>query len=380
MSVFEARGAGLSVDAETGRQTSANAATPTWVETETSEKPDTRTAPPSQTPASPIESLTQTDSLSLIETPDPTPNPFPVQQIRPRVEVADGPHRILTRYSRWAKAADLIVAGVASVVAVTVRLGTTPGEYLLLPFLLPLGWLAAVWLYRAYEHRFIGEGPEEFHRISRAGLLLFTAVAVLSYLTNGSFSRTIAMISVPCCVLGTMLVRRLLRGALRRARSAGRGLHRTLIVGRSDAAVNLIDSLRRTEPSFHHGMVAVGVCVPTEDVTPSHIHDVPVLGTPNDVLQSIDRVQADLVAVVSHPDLSGHALRKLSWALEERGVELLVSPGIVEVAGPRLSIRPMAGLSLLHLERPVLKGSRRVFKVLFRLRTGPFSSWFCCPR
>lgn len=103
MSVFEARGAGLSVDAETGRQTSANAATPTWVETETSEKPDTRTAPPSQTPASPIESLTQTDSLSLIETPDPTPNPFPVQQIRPRVEVADGPHRILTRYSRWAK-------------------------------------------------------------------------------------------------------------------------------------------------------------------------------------------------------------------------------------------------------------------------------------
>jgi exopolysaccharide biosynthesis polyprenyl glycosylphosphotransferase len=43
----------------------------------------------------------------------------------------------------------------------------------------------------------------------------------------------------------------------------------------------------------------------------------------------------------------------------------VVSPGIVEVAGPRLSIRPFAGLSLLHLERPVLRGSRRVFKVLF---------------
>jgi len=51
--------------------------------------------------------------------------------------------------------------------------------------------------------------------------------------------------------------------------------------------------------------------------------------------------------------------------VEERGVELLVSPGIVEVAGPRMSIRPMANLSLLHLERPVLKGSRRVFKVVF---------------
>jgi len=28
----------------------------------------------------------------------------------------------------------------------------------------------------------------EFHRITRAGLLLFTTVAVVSYLTNGSFS------------------------------------------------------------------------------------------------------------------------------------------------------------------------------------------------
>ena len=289
----------------------------------------------------------------------------PIQIIRPRIEAADGSHRILTRYSRSARMADGVVAGGAAVVAVTVRFGSTPGAYLLLPALFPLGWVTAIWLYRAYEHRFIGEGPEEFHRITRAGLLLFTMVAVLSYLSNGSFSRTIAMISVPFCVLGSMLSRRLLRAALRRARAAGRGLHRTLVVGRSDAAISLIDSLRLTERSFHHGMLAVGVCVPMDDVAPSHIHDVPVLGTPDDVLMAIGKVQADLVAVVSHPDLSGHALRQLSWALEERGVELLVSPGIVEVAGPRLSIRPMAGLSLLHLERPVLKGSRRVFKVLF---------------
>ncbi|HST80345.1 MAG TPA: sugar transferase [Kineosporiaceae bacterium] len=318
MSVFEASGAGLTVDSVTQTKSSA----------ETSQK---------QAPA--------------------PPGP-------PRIK-ADHPQRILTRYSRLARLADVLVASGAAGLAVTVRFGTAPGTYLFLPVLLPLGWVTAVWLYRAYEHRFIGEGPEEFHRISRAGLLLFTTVAVMSYLSNGSFSRTIAMISVPACVAGSMLARRLLRAALRRARAAGRGLHRTLVVGRSDAAISLIDSLRITERSFHHGMIAVGVCTPTQDVTPSHIHDVPVLGTPDDVLTAIDTVQADLVAVVSHPDLSGHALRQLSWALEERGVELLVSPGIVEVAGPRLSIRPMAGLSLLHLERPVLKGSRRIFKVLF---------------
>jgi exopolysaccharide biosynthesis polyprenyl glycosylphosphotransferase len=79
---------------------------------------------------------------------------------------------------------------------------------------------------------------------------------------------------------------------------------------------------------------------------------VPVVGTTDQVVASVDRANAHVVAIVSHPEMSGHPLRQLSWALEERGVELLVSPGIVEVAGPRISIRPVAGLSLLHLERP----------------------------
>jgi exopolysaccharide biosynthesis polyprenyl glycosylphosphotransferase len=69
--------------------------------------------------------------------------------------------------------------------------------------------------------------------------------------------------------------------------------------------------------------------------------------------------------------MSGQALRRLSWALEERDVELIVSPGIIEVAGPRLSIRPIAGLSLLHLERPSASGGRLLGKtVLDRLVGG----------
>jgi exopolysaccharide biosynthesis polyprenyl glycosylphosphotransferase len=88
------------------------------------------------------------------------------------------------------------------------------------------------------------------------------------------------------------------------------------------------------------------------------------VGDPSRVLQAVDETGAHVVAVVSHPDMSGQALRRLSWSLEERGVELLVSPGIIEVAGPRLSIRPVAGLSLLHLERPSANGGRMLGKVI----------------
>jgi exopolysaccharide biosynthesis polyprenyl glycosylphosphotransferase len=135
-----------------------------------------------------------------------------------------------------------------------------------------------------------------------------------------------------------------------------------LVVGRADAAVSVIEKLDH-EPQ--HGLVAVGACIPPVGVHVSHVHGVPVMGDPGQILEAVDELGVHVVAVVSHPDLSGHVLRRLAWALEERDVELVVSPGIVEVAGPRLSIRPVAGLSLLHLERPTITGGRRVLKNVF---------------
>jgi exopolysaccharide biosynthesis polyprenyl glycosylphosphotransferase len=58
----------------------------------------------------------------------------------------------------------------------------------------------------------------------------------------------------------------------------------------------------------------------------------------------------------------GAALRRLSWDLEGAGVDLVVAPGLVEVAGPRLHIRPMCGLPLLHVEEPTLTGAPRIVK------------------
>ena len=373
MSVFEASGGQFSLDATTVRSISAAASTafskPGTTTTEVFVRPILAPIP---TQSVPVRSTGHATSLNEAAGLRPSRSPAlsglgtgQTASTNGKLRLPDGPRRTLSRYGHRARFADIAAAGLAASLAVAVRFGTTPGSYLLLPVVLPLAWLSAVWLYRAYEHRYLGEGPEEFQRLLRAGLLLFTAVAVLSYTLNGDFSRTIAMISVPATILGSMLSRWLLRRHLQRERAAGHGLHRTLVVGRSDAAISLIDSLRTTARSFHHGLVPVGVCLSPENVTSSHVHDVPVLGTPADVLAAIDLTGADLVAVVSHPDLSGHALRRLSWALEARGVELLVSPGIVEVAGPRLSIRPVAGLSLLHLERPVLRGSRRVLKVAF---------------
>ena len=58
-------------------------------------------------------------------------------------------------------------------------------------------------------------------------------------------------------------------------------------------------------------------------------------------------------------------LRGLAWELEKTGTDLCVSPSLLDVAGPRTTIRPTAGLTLLHVDHPRLGGIRLVFKELF---------------
>ena len=60
-------------------------------------------------------------------------------------------------------------------------------------------------------------------------------------------------------------------------------------------------------------------------------------------------------------------LRELSWQLEGTGVDLLVAPAITDVAGPRIHIRPVAGLPLLHVDEPTFGGPRRVAKAVLDL-------------
>jgi exopolysaccharide biosynthesis polyprenyl glycosylphosphotransferase len=76
----------------------------------------------------------------------------------------------------------------------------------------------------------------------------------------------------------------------------------------------------------------------------------------------VRRRHADAVAVTSASETAALYLRQLSWQLEGSGIELLVSPGLIEIAGPRLHIRPFVGLPLLSIEEPVFSGWKRVFK------------------
>jgi exopolysaccharide biosynthesis polyprenyl glycosylphosphotransferase len=71
------------------------------------------------------------------------------------------------------------------------------------------------------------------------------------------------------------------------------------------------------------------------------------------------------VAVLACTELCGGALRQLAWTLEKSSTDLYLAPALLDVAGPRTTIRPVAGLPLLHVDHPELGGGKRLFKGLF---------------
>ena len=92
---------------------------------------------------------------------------------------------------------------------------------------------------------------------------------------------------------------------------------------------------------------------------------IPILGEVDDLESVVRLANADVVVVTSSHDIGPDRLRWISWQLEGSDADLVVSPGLVEVAGTRLHVRPVAGLPLLHVEKPEFTGFRRLVKGTF---------------
>jgi exopolysaccharide biosynthesis polyprenyl glycosylphosphotransferase len=224
---------------------------------------------------------------------------------------------------------------------------------------LVVAWPGLLAVSGAYDERLFGSGSEEFHRVGRAGLVLLAALGFLSYAAQLDLSRGLVVLAVPALTVGTLIERYAARQFLHRQRQLGRCVKRVVVVGRGGAVLELVERLGRTR---HAGLEVVAACVTPDDAElVARTVDLPVAGL-QDVLTTAALCGADAVAVTSASETAAQYLRSLSWQLEGTGLELLVAPGLVEVAGPRLHIRPFDGLPLLSVEQPRFSGWRRVVK------------------
>ncbi len=224
---------------------------------------------------------------------------------------------------------------------------------------LVVAWPLLLWACGAYAEPVFGTGSDEYRTVGRAGLVLLAVAGFVSYAADLELSRALVVVGIPALAATTLVWRYAARCRLRRLRARGRCTKRVVVVGRGGAVLELADRLRREN---YAGLDVVGFCVtPADRTRVAGVADVPVEGL-DDVVSMAARLGADTIAVTSASETAAQYLRQLSWQLEGSGLELLVAPGLMEVAGPRLHIRPFEGLPLLSVEQPRFEGWQRMVK------------------
>ena len=269
------------------------------------------------------------------------------------------------------------VAVVASVgVAQLVRFGASaPGlasvslvNYSVVSLVLMTLWLSALVLFRSRDLRVVGTGAEEYRRVAHASFAMFGSVAIIAFLLKLDLARGYLAVALPLGLATLVLSRWSWRRWLMQRRAEGHFTSTVLVVGSHDAAVHMANIFEQDRSA---GYRVVGVCVPGWSHAQGSLklqgHAVPVLGDEHSVLAALASTGADMVAVSNTESLGADGMRALAWELEAVDVDLVVSSGVVDVAGPRLQVRPVAGLPLLHVDKPQYRGASRAGKVFVDL-------------
>ncbi|HEY5187000.1 MAG TPA: sugar transferase [Actinomycetes bacterium] len=272
--------------------------------------------------------------------------------------------RALRRYVAALAVVDLGAVVTAVGVAYLARYGpvlavTNGYDYGLILLGTVLAWLGALLWQGGYETRVLGVGAEEYRRVTRATFVVVAVVATASFMLKADVARLFVGVAFPLGFVLLLLGRFAARQWLVRQRRAGRLGHRVVVVGDRQSVVSFVARLRR-EP--YAGFGVVGACLPARYEGLRDADEVPSLGSYDDVAAAVRAVGADVVAVTPSETITPERLRQLAWALEGADVDLVVAPAMTDVAGPRVTVRPVAGLPLLYVDEPRFTGPQRLVK------------------
>jgi exopolysaccharide biosynthesis polyprenyl glycosylphosphotransferase len=278
------------------------------------------------------------------------------------------------RYRRWLQLTDIaVIVGVVAFAQLmrfgTVRSGNLAGfsylDYAVVSLLVATGWGAALAAYKTRSTSVIGAGIDEYRRVWTATLVIFGVVAVVSTLFKLDIARGYLAIAFPLGLLALSGNRWIARKYVGGRRRNGEFMSSVLAVGNLDSVKAFTKSVAR-QPA--DGYRVVGVCVPgivgSNTVNVPSVGDIPVFPNDGDMTTAVAASGADTVALTSG-NLSSEELQELSWELEKLDVNLVVSPGMVDIAGPRLTIRPAGGVALIHVDKPQYSGAKQLQKRLF---------------
>lgn len=283
--------------------------------------------------------------------------------------------RSLTRRIMWT---DVISVGLAVTLSHLARFGSSglfdpfadrwdaelpySTTYLVISLCIIAAWLLMLEAYSTRSPRVLGAGDTEFKRIFRASLILFGVIAILAYATRFDLARGYVALAFPMGLVLLLATRFAWRLWLRAERAAGRMGTRTVLLGSGASVARVMRQLQRDPSSGFH---VIGVYVPDADRHLVPDGDAIVVGDIADGMAAAGTAAFDTVIVTSSDAMTGEDVRRMSWKLTPGTQHLIMAPKLTDVGGPRIHVRPVAGLPLVHVEMPRYRGAQAWMKRAF---------------
>jgi len=228
--------------------------------------------------------------------------------------------------------------------------------------LLLLGWLVVIALFGGYRDDVFGAGTDEYKRVFNASVATAGLLGIGCYLAKFQLSRGFFVLAFAIGIPTLLLGRFLLRTAVHRARRQGRLQYRVLIAGTPEHVDEVAAVLRR-EPWL--GYHVAGALVPSRDMAEETAAGIPILGSTDHATAVITASDTDIVFFAGGAVTSANELRRIVWDLEKVDIQVVVAPSVSDISGERITVRPVGGLPLMHIDPPRATDAARWGKRLF---------------
>lgn len=228
--------------------------------------------------------------------------------------------------------------------------------------LIAVGWIAAIALSGAYSARLLATGTKMFHLIAQASFAAAGIVAAGVFLLNIELSRVFYVVFFLVGPLLLLIERYAARKILGRIRRGGRFRTTVIAVG----PLSHVDGIARTlQRESWLGYDVIGAITPDGDPRTRTVNGIPVLGHEDDLLEILHCEQPGVLLFTAGATGTAEQFRRTAWKLEDHAIDVIVAPAMTDIAPDRVELRPVAGLPLVHMDRPRARDSLRWTKRAF---------------
>ncbi|MFE7845363.1 sugar transferase [Microbacterium sp. NPDC057407] len=273
------------------------------------------------------------------------------------------------RYVRRLRFTDTAIVVLATALTPVLQLSLIAPELLAadpwivarIPLMTAAFWLLVLAAFHTRDLDITGSGATEYKRVAHASGLTFGILAIAFVVFQWQGIRAQLIFAAPIGLLALLIGRWSWRRWLHHQRRFGHYVSRTLVVGSHDDVSYVVRTLQR---DGQLGYLVVGATVADSDdesiVVDGRAYN--AVGDIESVARTAVELGADSIIIASRPDTDPQYIKRLSWELEGTAAELILSSRLADVAGPRISLRPVDGLPLIHVKIPRFEGGRLALK------------------